>query len=172
MGLELGNNIRFWGKPLIDIRSNGKIIIGDGCQLISTNIGSHVNYGTPVKLFVDRPNARIEIGRNCNIAGAGIHAYEFISIGDNCIIGSGSNIFDANGHPIYLNEYKDRRININDAKPIIIEKNVWVAIDCVVLPGSKIGEGSIISANSVVSGEIPPNCIAAGNPAVVIKKLQ
>ena len=68
--------------------------------------------------------------------------------------------------------YENRRINIDEAIPIILEKDTWVTINCVVLPGSRIGEGSIIMANSVVNGEIPPNCIAAGNPAKVIKKLK
>ena len=57
-GLMLGENVRFWGKPPIDIRNGGEITIGKNTQILSPNIGMHVNYGTPAKLFVDRPGAK------------------------------------------------------------------------------------------------------------------
>lgn len=171
-GLILGGNVQFWGKPLIDIRHGGQIVIGKDTRLISTNIGTHVNYGTPVKLFVDRPNAQIIIGNNCSIGGVCLHAYKMISIGDNCIIGPNTNIFDANGHPIHLDKYENRRILLDNAESITIEKNVWIAINCVILPGCRIGEGSIVGANSVVRGNIPAYTYVAGNPAVVIGNIR
>lgn len=171
-GLTIGKNVRFWGKPLIDIRGKTTIKIGNNCQLISTNIGTHVNYGTPLKLFTDREGAYIFIGDNCSIGGACIHAYNSIKIGKNCIIGAGSVVNDANGHPTHFDHYDNRRINIDDSKPIIIHDDVWVTINCVVLPGTEIGKGSIVSANSVVHGEIPPYSIVAGNPAKVIASVK
>lgn len=57
------------------------------------------------------------------------------------------------------------------AKPIYIGKNVWITTRCIILPGVKIGDNSIIAAGSVVTKDIPPNCLAGGNPAKVIKKL-
>jgi len=53
---------------------------------------------------------------------------------------------------------------------VIIEDNVWIGDGVVVLAGVTIGEGSIIAANAVVSRDIPPACIAAGAPALPIKK--
>ncbi len=171
-GLTLGKNVIFWGKPLIDIRLGGQIVIGKDTRLISTNIGTHVNYGAPTKLFVDRPDAKIVIGDNCSIGGACLHAYKMISVGDNCIIASNTNIIDTNGHPVHLDQYENRRILIDDAKPIIIEKNVWIALNCVILPGTNIGKGSIVGANSVVHGNIPAYSIVVGNPAVVVGKIR
>lgn len=52
--------------------------------------------------------------------------------------------------------------------PVIIRKNVWIAVGVTILPGVEIGEGSIITAGSVVSKNIPPMVIAGGNPAKVI----
>lgn len=55
-------------------------------------------------------------------------------------------------------------------EPTYIEDNVWIGENAVVLPGSRIGFGSIIGANAVVSGDIPPYSIAVGAPAHVVKK--
>lgn len=55
------------------------------------------------------------------------------------------------------------------ARPIVIGKNVWITTRCIVLGGVTIGDNSIIGAGSVVTGDIPANCFAAGNPAKVVK---
>ncbi len=59
---------------------------------------------------------------------------------------------------------------LSNTSSVIIEDNVWLGETVTVLPGSHIGRGSIIGANSVVSGVIPPLSIAVGSPAVVIKE--
>ena len=55
------------------------------------------------------------------------------------------------------------------AKKIVIGNDVWIGINCIILPGVKIGSGSIIRAGSVVDQDIPPMCIAGGNPVRVLK---
>ena len=57
------------------------------------------------------------------------------------------------------------------SKEIKIGNNVWVGYNVIILKGVIIGENSVIGAGSVVVKDIPENCIAAGNPAKVIKKL-
>ena len=54
-------------------------------------------------------------------------------------------------------------------KDVIIAENCWIGANVTLLPGTKIGEGAIIQAGSVVHGEIPPLAIAGGNPAKVFK---
>lgn len=56
--------------------------------------------------------------------------------------------------------------------PVIIEDNVWLGEGVVVLPGVTIGENSIIGANAVVTKSIPRNCVAAGNPARIVREIQ
>ena len=58
-----------------------------------------------------------------------------------------------------------------ESKPIHICENVWIGTGATVMPGVTIGENSIIAAASVVTKDIPPNVIAAGVPAKVIKKI-
>lgn len=56
------------------------------------------------------------------------------------------------------------------AEDITIEDDSWICANCIILPGITIGKGSVIGAGSVVSKNIPPNSVAVGNPARVIKK--
>ncbi|MHC6657496.1 LbetaH domain-containing protein [Aeromonas salmonicida] len=117
----------------------------------------------------------LDIGLNCQLNDAvHIAAAESIVIGDDVLIASRVFITDLNhgsysgmehSHPDSI--CRERSLN---AKPVIIESNVWLGEGVVVLPGAKIGKASIIGANSVVSRDIPANSIAVGNPARVIKQ--
>ena len=80
---------------------------------------------------------------------------------------AGNNLILAHSKP--LEYHKD--ILKSYVAPVVIKKNAWVTVGVIVLAGVTIGEGSIITANSVVTEDISPNCLAAGNPAKVIKRL-
>lgn len=56
-------------------------------------------------------------------------------------------------------------------RPIVIEDMAWIGINSTILPGVKIGYGSIIGAQSVVTHDVPPMKIVAGNPARIIKQI-
>lgn len=56
-----------------------------------------------------------------------------------------------------------------EEKPVIIEDDVWIGSRVTILPGVRIGTGSIIGASAVVSKDIPPYSTAVGNPAQVVK---
>lgn len=71
-------------------------------------------------------------------------------------------IRDYDGHYIEEKAYRT-------AKPVYIGKNVWIGYRAMVLKGVTIGEGAIVAANSVVTKDVPPHCIVAGNPAKVIR---
>jgi len=109
---------------------------------------------------------RIHIGSFCIIsAGVRISSASGIHIGDNCMIVSGSYITDSDWHDIY------DRVSTGKSRPVRIENNVWIGDSSIICKGVTIGENSIIGAGSVVVNEIPPNSIAAGNPARVVKSL-
>ncbi len=99
----------------------------------------------------------------------------FIKIGNNVLIGSKCFISD-HQHGTYHGAHQDNpdippveRALTNDAE-VIIGDNVWIGDNVVILPGVHIGDGSIIGANAVVTHDIPPNSIAVGSPARVIKQ--
>ena len=62
------------------------------------------------------------------------------------------------------------KINYNNSiYSVVIEDNVWIGSQSVILPGSFIGEGTVVSSGSIVSGNFPKNSVLMGNPARVIK---
>lgn len=168
-GVEVLGVIEVYGRPIIDVRNGGRIILGSNVVLNSENKGYHLNMHSPVKLFVDREKAVIKVGSNTRIHGSCIHAYDSIVIGSNCLIAANCQIIDGSGHDLCFDNVTNRANTSGEAKPICIADNVWVGANCIILPGVSIGEGSVISAGSVVIKNIPKMVLAGGIPAKVIK---
>jgi acetyltransferase-like isoleucine patch superfamily enzyme len=168
-GLQVGRNVFFSGNPIIDIRNGGVIMIGDDVTINSRNFGYHLNLQAPVKLFADRPGARIVIGDRTRIHGSCIHAYASITIGKRCLIAGNCQIIDGSAHDVTFNNLESRCETTGTSKPIVIEDDVWIGANVIILPGVTIGRGSIIGAGSVVTKNIPAMVIAAGNPAAVLR---
>lgn len=168
----LSGKVTVRGIPILDIRKDCRLEIGNAVLLNSQNPGYHINMYAPVKLYVNGPSAYIRIGENTRIHGSCLHASDHIEIGQNCLIAANCHIIDCNGHDLSFPNV-DNRIHTKGAcRPVRIEDNVWIGGNTFVLPGVTIGHGSVISANSVVSKDIPPMVLAGGNPAVVIKKFE
>ena len=91
-----------------------------------------------------------------------------ITIGDNTLIGPNVGLYAAS-HPIS----PKRRLDGNCwSAAITIGENVWIGGNACILPGVTIGDNVVIGAGSVVTKDIPANCVAAGNPARIIKKVE
>lgn len=118
--------------------------------------------------FTTNHDGVINIGNEVRLnRGATICAYMEVSIGDNSMVGEFVSIRDAN-HGIQKGELV--RSQPHDAKPIRIGSDVWVGRGACILPGVTIGDGAIIGANSIVTKDVPPNSIAAGIPARIIRE--
>lgn len=167
--IQLKGKINISGMPIYVFRENGFLILGDNVYLKSNKKSYHLNMHSPVKIMVDRKDAVVEIGANTRVNGSCIHAYKKISIGRNCLIAANCQIIDGNGHDLSFPNVENRVNTLGDAKEIIIEDNVWIGANSIILPGVRIGFGSVIAAGSVVVKSIPSMCVAGGNPAKVIK---
>jgi acetyltransferase-like isoleucine patch superfamily enzyme len=144
--------------------------------------------------------AYIELGADCIIGpysslSAGVmpgHVPDVVptvTIGDRCLIGKGSGIVGHRsieigddvftGHHVYITDanhgYEDPTLPIGKQfappRPVRIGAGSWLGHGTVVLPGARIGEHVAVGAGSVVTGELPSFCVAAGNPARVVKRL-
>ena len=169
-GLPWHPTWRFYGLPRIQTRTRGSIRIGTH---FSAN--SHWRYNTvgifqPVTLKTVTYEATIAIGRNVGVSGCTISAAERIVIEDDVLIGAGCLIADSDFHPI---AYADRDISEKTLNaPVHICAGAFIGARSIVLKGVTIGRGSVIGAGSVVTRDIPPGVIAAGNPARVIRQIE
>ena len=90
-----------------------------------------------------------------------------VVIGDNCQMAPNVAIYTA-GHPVHPDT---RNTAYEYGIPVRIGDNVWIGGNTVILPGVTIGDNVVIGAGSVVTGDIPDNVIAVGNPCRVIRKI-
>lgn len=139
-----GNN-RIGRQTEIQPGANGCIKIGQGTSIQDRNI-----------IIGD-----VEIGRYCLTA-------------PNVYLSSGRHYFDLAPN-LYIKDqdtmaHSSKELSNKHSKKIVIEDDVWVGINSVVMSGVKIGRGSIIGSNSVVTKDVPPFSIMAGSPAKLIKK--
>lgn len=153
----LGNRVRrtYWRARLknAQVQSVGFGASIYGCDLLE--LGAN---------FVLRDQSVIEIGDSDPVY-FGSH----VSFGNGSYVRSANHSYHDLSVPTQAQGHAARRISYRGRNySIVIEDNVWCGAKCVILSGAHIGEGSIISAGSVVSTEVPPFSIVVGNPGRVI----
>ena len=115
--------------------------------------------------FVSHKGACISIGDHTFINyGSSISACKLIKIGRYCLLGHYTLILDTNEHGVELREA------VPASAPVNIEDHVWIGSRVIILPGVSIGHHAVVGAGSVVTKDIPPNCLAVGNPARVVRQ--
>jgi len=130
-------------------------------------------------LTFDKESASISIGKRVFMNGSLI-ASQSIQIGDDVMFSWGVTVVDHNSHAIafsqraddvtnWRNRHKDWT-NVKIASVKISDK-VWVGFNSIILKGVTIGEGAIVGAGSVVTKDVPPWTIVAGNPARIIREI-
>lgn len=110
------------------------------------------------------------IGEGVKLLGLGslIDCQDQVTIGDYSFVGHGVMILT--GWHDYYCKGIDRQQTIY-TKPVTIGKGVWLASGCIILPGVSIGDNSVIGAGSVVTKDVPPNELWAGNAARKLKDI-
>ncbi|MNZ46530.1 Galactoside O-acetyltransferase [compost metagenome] len=140
----------------LSVKNKGEFIVG-------RNVSFHAK-PLPSSIAVEK-HAKLWVGDNVFFNyGLDIGCTKSIRIGSNTIIGPMVNMIDTNFHPV---DSEDR----SQSKDITISDNVWIGRGAVILPGVTIGENSVIAAGSIVTRDIPPNVLAGGTPAKVIREL-
>jgi acetyltransferase-like isoleucine patch superfamily enzyme len=132
-------------------------------------------YSSPMSNWVVKCQRKrgVKIGENCHISPyvlIDLVYPELIKLEDNVTVGSNSMIF-AHVNPT-TNEFLKKHGYPRTVKSVVIKKGAIVSVGCIIIAGVTIGENTIIGAGSVVTSDIPDNCIAIGNPARVVKKVE
>lgn len=187
-----------WDKFKKNINCDPSAIIDNSS---SVNIsGDPKNYGVCVEigeesqlfghLIIQKPGAYIKIGARTQIGASQLIAATRIEIGNDVLMAWNITIMDNDSHSL---DWKFRKNDIRqfgtDFKkdrsfptankdwtvvkmaPIYIKSRVWIGFNVSILKGVTIGEGAVIGAGSVVTNDIPPYTLAAGNPARVVRQL-
>ncbi|WP_270212760.1 acyltransferase [Phocaeicola coprocola] len=146
--ISIGNNFRFYS--------------GSGFNPLARNIKGEL---------CAEDGAYIKIGNNVGISSSCIWAHEAITIGNNVNIGGDCILLDSDGHSL---NYIDRRFPSKDMEnkknsPIQIDDDVLIGTRSIILKGVHIGARTIIGSGSIVTKDIPADCIAAGNPCKILK---
>lgn len=167
-GVKWGKGWRIIGAPIILKHRQSVIKIGPGLNLRSSMISNPLGINHPVILCTWQSGARLIIGDDFGMTGGVICCAESITIGKRVAIGANTTITDTDFHPL---DPIERWKNPAGGKtaPVVIEDDVFIGMNCLILKGVTIGRGSVIGAGSVVTSDIPPGVIAAGNPARVIR---
>lgn len=143
-------------------------------------IGAHTHVRGRLQTFWNA--GEIHIGDWCYIGeGTRIWSQTSVSIGNHVLIAHYVDIHDTNSHPI---DWQERRLDGQAilsgqgyrvptqtiSKPVVIEDDVWIGFKAIILKGVRLGRGAIIAAGSVVTKDVEPWQVVAGNPAQVIGK--
>ncbi len=173
----------WFSDPLPD-----NVQLGEGTWLYSTYAFRHYRSRRPFGVraghdtglyngtFFDLgPEGEVTIGDFCTIVGAIISTNGRVSIGDYAFIAHDVILADT-AFSVPRDADAARPVGGPHSEPgasrsILLGDNVWIGTRAVLLGGTSVGDGAIIGAGAVVGGEVPPFCIAAGNPARVLKML-
>jgi len=164
------------------------IIDGEGCTI---RIGKNVEFDARIRIFAGVSNATIEIGDNCTIGGLfrlvggdgglirvgprttfnqvglSLHERGAIRVGEDCMFSTDVHMDPSDMHPIFDRATGER---INPSQDIEVGDHVWLSTRVLLLKGARIGSGTIVGAGSMVSGSLPSNVLAVGQPAKVVRE--
>ena len=173
----------------------GNVILGEGCYFETSYslrrfftrrerglvLGAHSACYAHT-LFTTGENACITVGEYTILNGVYINCQDRIDIGSRVLVSWDVMITDTSVAPYCAAERAaclrasaaDRygRLPPAPASPVLIEEDVWIGFGCIILPGVRIGAGSVIGARSVVDQDIPSGVIACGNPARIVREVQ
>lgn len=161
-GIKTNGMIYSSGMPFVTRAKDSKISIGKNCRFMNWSMGNLIGINHRCIIATGNQATKLSIGDNCSFSGVSIWCFSSITLRNNVRVGANCLIMDGDAHQ------DDPRTGKN--KPIVIEDNVWLGGNVVVKKGVTIGRNSVIGMNSVVTKDIPANCIAIGNPCVVVKR--
>lgn len=165
--VDLGERVRVsWTR--LGATGGGRVTVGDDSIIHA-------------RISFDSPGGDVVFGKRCYIGQSHIVCHTGVSFGDDVVVSWGVTIVDHNSHSL---EWRFRKNDILDwAKgvkdwsnvkiaPVTICDRVWIGFNAIVLKGVTIGEGAVVAAGAVVTKDVAPYTVVAGNPARVVRELE
>jgi acetyltransferase-like isoleucine patch superfamily enzyme len=151
---RLGSRVTLRGRARI--RNEGTMTFGDRVRLDST---------VATLELVTTGSGHLDIGNNVFINyGTSIVAASHVRIGNDCLIGTHVMVMDCDYHRV-----EDKSWDTT-GQPIVLEDRVWLANRSIVLKGVTVGHDAVVAAGAVVTRDVPPRSVVAGNPARVVRE--
>nr|WP_276521437.1 acyltransferase [Sphingobacterium siyangense] len=160
----------------------------NGMQKERVQIGNQCLLGTTI--ILERDTSKVKIGDRVYMGNSSIICKSSVSFGNDILVAWGVVFYDHDSHSLdyrfrdqdvkqtyidYVNEkgnyLKNKNWNVVNSLPIVIEDHAWIGAESMILKGVTIGKGAIVGARSVVTKDVPPFTVVAGNPAKVVKVL-
>ncbi len=157
---------RFRMEQLPYLTGSGRIVIGDDVVFSGKSAITFFR-----RLGAPEPELHVGdgtfIGHDCSLAVA-----SSVSIGRRCLVAGGVRIHDFDGHPVDAARRRAGEATPPEGiKPILVEDDAWIGSGARILKGVTIGARSIVGAGAVVTKDVAPDVIVAGNPARVVKRI-
>jgi maltose O-acetyltransferase len=152
---SLGKQARVRGR--VFVQNDGQIHIGERVHFVATTVPTELVAFKGAELTI---GPRTFVNYGCSFA-----ATARVVIGADCLFGPYVNITDNDFHDL-----RDRRRQ-PEAQPVTIGDHAWIGTRAIILPGVTIGDGAVVGAGSVVTKDVPPNGVVAGNPARLLRLL-
>lgn len=177
--IKYGKNFRVFNHLYLKIHVGALVQIGNNCTIMSGAGLNPLSRNIKTCIYVGK-KVTLKLGNDVGISSSTLWVKESVSIGNSVAIGADCIIMDTDAHNLdwkircseETNEYGESVDMVTAASaPIVIEDNVLVGARCIILKGVTIGARSIIGSGSIVTKDIPSDCIAAGNPCKVIKSI-
>lgn len=180
-GADIHPSCYFNGAPLITLSSSSGTVDPSGfrgCITMAEGSGMHSTPDNPFHkefcrisiLHKPYSQGRLTVGRNVNLNGTCIVAAAPVVIEDDVLLGPSVTIMTTDGHSI------DRSVPDAECefpcRPVTIKRRAWLGMGCLIMKGVTVGEYAVVAAGSVVTRDVQPHSIVAGNPAREIKVIK
>lgn len=149
--LVIGAGARLWDCSITLAGDGAELVIGADCRLQQS------------RLCVEDRGSRLSLGARTSLIGSTLVSQEgrLLAVGEDCMFALRADVRNSDGHAIY-----DQHANrLNPARDVVVGAHVWLGLGACVAHGARIGDGAVIGALALVTGEIPPACVAFGVPA-------
>ena len=170
------------------VRQGANVQVGVGSSVRWWKLGARsgqlrIGSGSIVRCRVDfdSPRGEVQIGDRCYLGSSHLVCHTGITIGDDVIMSWGVTVVDHDSHSL---SWEERQLDVADwmrgakrwdavaVRPVRIGDKTWIGFGASILKGVSVGEGAVIGANAVVTRDVPPYTVVAGNPARIVRQLR
>jgi acetyltransferase-like isoleucine patch superfamily enzyme len=169
-GATVGPGLRVRGPIHLHCHHTGSIQIGRNCRINSGFAGNAVGASTRMAFWVG-PGGRLLLGDRVGLSNSTIVCMRSVTIEDDVFLGGDCKVYDTDFHALDFAERSQPGNPGARTAAVAIRRRAFVGGHSILLKGTTIGEAAVVGAGSVVRSAIPDRQVWAGNPALLVRRL-